>query len=148
MEREEGTNGTGSGQVVLGSMTIIVGHDQHTYIMRLPAGLKVKIFEQMNRDHVNAVCLGLTCKRFYQVYKKYREVTFTHRPKPICAIDSWTRSHPPLELHELIRNFFPREARYVYVEGVGGKFVFDAWARQAVQRRLERHMISGSSQQT
>lgn len=89
-------------------------------LLRLPVEIKVAIFNQMH-DPASATALGLTCKAMYRVYFGFFKdlapgSSLWHLPQYIrrlVRLDIYTRSLPNyMPLHELIRDFFPKDLVY------------------------------------
>jgi hypothetical protein len=78
----------------------------------LPFEIRCLIFCEMH-DPASATALGLTCKAMYSIYSGFFWDLVANRPtRRYVRLNMYTRALNYMPLHELIRDFFPKDLVY------------------------------------
>lgn len=95
----------------------------------LPLEVRLKIFDELDKDEVHVVCLGLTCKSLYFAWQDHvkSKNKKSLRKQPKCRLDVWTLTPPHRQLHHLIDDSFPKA--FIYFDG--------GWYRKPIYMKEE-----------
>jgi hypothetical protein len=81
------------------------------YLTMLPPEIHLKLFDLFDDDQSSAACLGLTCKKFYPLFR-------ARQKKVLLLLFRWRIGHRFFDglLVELIRTWMPRDLEYCPVK--------------------------------